>query len=70
MQGNKIPPPPLTKEEVKELNLLLKHINQASNLMDYITESDANRYNFERIRALNLKKEERKEYVTSFFSEN
>lgn len=69
MQGNQIPPP-LTKEEIKELNFLLKHINQASNLIDYITESDANRYNFERIRALNLKKEERKEYVTSFFSEN
>ncbi len=69
MQGNQIPPP-LTKEEVKELNFLLKHINQASNLLDYITESDANRYNFERIRVLNLKRAERKEYVTSFFSEN
>jgi len=63
-------PPPLTKEEVKELNFLLNHINKASNLMDYIFESDANRYNFERIRVLNLKQAERKEYVTSFFSPN
>jgi len=63
-------PQPLTKEEVKELNLLLNHINRASNLMDYISESDANRYNFERIRVLNLKQAERKEFVTSFFSPN
>ncbi len=63
-------PPPLTKEEVKELNFLLNHINRASSLIDYITESDANRYNFERIRKLNLKQAERKEFVTSFFSPN
>ena len=63
-------PQPLTKEEVKELNLLLNHINRASSLMDYITESDANRYNFERIRKLSLKQSERKEFVTSFFSPN
>ena len=63
-------PQPLTKDEVKELNLLLNHINRANNLMDYITESDANRYNFERIRVLNLKQAERKEFVTSFFSPN
>jgi hypothetical protein len=63
-------PQPLTKDEVKELNLLLNHINRANNLMDYISESDANRYNFERIRVLNLKQAERKEFVTSFFSPN
>ena len=69
MSKNNIPQP-LTAEEVKELNFLLNHINKASNLMDYISESDANRYNFERIRKLNLKLAERKEYVTSFFSPN
>ena len=69
MSKNNIPQP-LTAEELKELNFLLNHINKASNLMDYIWESDANRYNFQRIRDLNLKQAERKEYVTSFFSPN
>lgn len=69
MSNNNIPQP-LTAEEVKELNFLLNHINKAQNLIDYVFESDANRYNFQRIRELSLKKAERKEYVTSFFSVN
>lgn len=63
-------PQPLTPEEVKELNFLLKHINNAQNLMDYITESDANRYNFERIRKLNMKQYERRDFVMGHFSTN
>ncbi len=63
-------PPPLTKEEQRELNLLLNHINRASSVLDYVFESDSNIYNFNRIKILQAKKAERKEFITSFFSPN
>lgn len=63
-------PRPLSNEEVRELNFLTKHINRAKSLIGYINESDANRHNFERIRELNMRMYERRDFVTGHFSAN